>query len=800
VFPVITGSGGIRPGQIRDKFWSRDHGGTNEGPARYAHLWALPMAQSRRLKWAAKRKDNRKKPSAASQRRQQQLVEVNAELDRLVAEFHAILPRSEAEQIGGIYARYSTQFQDSIVDQVRSLLEFAVRNRIFVPREFIFVDLAEKGGKERRPGLIQLREALAGCKFKTLLVFSTNRFFRKAYKSIKLVEEEIVERGLRCVFVKSGIDTGDKDRWRLHLQMLSGLDEAYSTIYAESIRESHVGLASQMLVHGTLAVGYRGEPIPGQFTKRRRPRCIVAIDEAAAPYVRQVFTWFAIDLLHIDEIVRRLNDDPEAPRPPKSEDDRWSHKAVLHLLKNPRYIGIWDYGKTESRWISSADYSRQFPREKPLGTFFFEELRIIDDALWHKAQVRLATFVERRGRKPGTSKKKPASRLLNGLLFCTKHECDLRIGGANAGVFYCKLCRETSAERRPLFTLLNQQLAERCTIRAIRELLVGDPSLVDMIVAACQRAAEQCQQPDVARLGQLRTRLQQLSRAIEVAIRDPGETAEDQQETHQLVRQLRQERSQISAEIGILESARDQPVRVPTREEVEQELARFEQVLEAAASGADAGDRALARVIVELVTGGRIELFQCGERAQHKGWLRGEIHCDLIGNLASRLAGQNIESEEPSTLIVVEFREPSMLDTMAQKARALFEQGVLNVEIGRRLKCSKSRVTRLLRHAFEQTGEVKPDGRTRRSQLEVKHTEVPLYQRIANQVMALMQEGMLLGDIASRLECDRNTITHAVRHWHNSRGLPVPDGRTRRKSLPRRRRRKGDGDSGAKGE
>jgi hypothetical protein len=58
-------------------------------------LWALPIAHSRRREWTAKRKDG-KKTSAAKQRRQQQLAEGHAELDRLVAEFHALLPRSEA--------------------------------------------------------------------------------------------------------------------------------------------------------------------------------------------------------------------------------------------------------------------------------------------------------------------------------------------------------------------------------------------------------------------------------------------------------------------------------------------------------------------------------------------------------------------------------------------------------------------------------------------------------------------------------------------------------------------------------
>lgn len=107
------------------------------------------------------------------------------------------------------------------------------------------------------------------------------------------------------------------------------------------------------------------------------------------------------------------------------------------------------------------------------------------------------------------------------------------------------------------------------------------------------------------------------------------------------------------------------------------------------------------------------------------------------------------------------------------------------MEIARRLKCSKSRVTRLLVHSYEQTGGVKPDGRTRRSQLSDKHSDQPPYQRLSERVMQLYQEDVLLQDIALELKCDRNTVTQAIRYWHTSRDLPVPDGRTRRKSFRR---------------
>jgi transposase len=53
----------------------------------------------------------------------------------------------------------------------------------------------------------------------------------------------------------------------------------------------------------------------------------------------------------------------------------------------------------------------------------------------------------------------------------------------------------------------------------------------------------------------------------------------------------------------------------------------------------------------------------------------------------------------------------------------------------------------------------------------------------ADQVMALFREGLPLQEIAERLGCCRDTVTAAVRHWHESRGLPVPEGRNRRKEL-----------------
>jgi len=70
--------------------------------------------------------------------------------------------------------------------------------------------------------------------------------------------------------------------------------------------------------------------------------------------------------------------------------------------------------------------------------------------------------------------------------------------------------------------------------------------------------------------------------------------------------------------------------------------------------------------------------------------------------------------------------------------------------------------------------------------LERKFAKPPLCQKVADAVIDLCDQGLLLGEIAERLEIDRNTVTAAIRWWHKSRGLPVPDGRTRRKQLAKK--------------
>src|SRR5262249_29284755 len=105
----------------------------------------------------------RKGPRARSEveEERRQLYELTSrEIDLVAAEFDEQIRKAEAATVGAIYARYSSRFQHSISDQVRTLYEAALKQGICVPREYVFFDMAVRGYKEQRPGLSGLRTVL----------------------------------------------------------------------------------------------------------------------------------------------------------------------------------------------------------------------------------------------------------------------------------------------------------------------------------------------------------------------------------------------------------------------------------------------------------------------------------------------------------------------------------------------------------------------------------------------------------------------------------------------------------------
>jgi DNA invertase Pin-like site-specific DNA recombinase len=376
LFPVVPHCGVVEPGQIRSP------------NAAFRGLDFCPAERIRRGRCRCRPASGRgpRKRSDINAERRARYEATNREIDRLVAEAHARLPRHLAKVVGAIYVRFSTWMQDSAEDQVRTILNFAVENGIFVPREHVYFDLAVRGHKSKRDGLDQLRSTLRSKMVKALLLFATNRLFRKVYRTLEFAQEVVSEHGIRAVFVKSGVDSANTDQWQMLLHFRAIMDEFQVKVGAEHIRAALEGLFLGCYVFGTLTFGYAGEPVPGKLTKRGRPRCRIVVHPDEAQIVAWIFEWFVLGLSLI-AIAQKPNAIPNVHLPRRSH--RWSRGTVRAVLMREAYRGLWKFSVTEKTFLPSKDYARQVPREKPLKEATFVNLRIVSDELWFAAQARL---------------------------------------------------------------------------------------------------------------------------------------------------------------------------------------------------------------------------------------------------------------------------------------------------------------------------------------------------------------------------------------------------------------------------
>jgi site-specific DNA recombinase len=700
--------------------------------------------------------------------------ETAAAADRIAAEAHAAMPRSKAESVGAIYVRFSTLFQDSAVDQIRELYDFALANKIFVPRENVFFDLGVRGYKNQRDGLDQLRAVLEAKKVHVLLLFATNRLFRKVYLTLQFVDQTAVENGIRCVFLKSGIDTANKDQWQSLLHMRAMVDEFQVRVNSDHIRAALKGMFLEGLVRGTLHLGYTGEPLAGKLTKRGRPRRRIVINEEEAKIVRLIFEWHVNDRLSLNEIAQKLNGMPEVPKPRNAA--RWRHDSARAVLLRETYRGLWNFSVTERKFLSSKDYTRQIPRDAPLNQTTFENLRIVSDALWFGAQQRLAKNKSVRGRKSKSPGADPSPRILSGLFWCTEHNRPLRACSAFGNYLGCPSCATMDPGARPLFSKAHRKIVLQLLCKHLANLIRLDDDLVSKIISECQVNAIRIQRPDPGEIERLEKFAFDLKRKIDFNLHHPGETDEDLKESADVVRRLRGERSDAQNQLALIRARSDERVQVPSEAEVREMLQHLADVLRNAAAG-KLGDEesARARDILQLLTGGRIEMYQQGERREMQGWLRGRFTIRLLDVLVEKITGASPAKEGNGIDVVIDFKRSRKTDSDADKAIRIWLDGYMSKEIATQLGLGETYVSRLLRIGAERMGLTLEALKTQRKRRPLDPSRLPGYQRIAAEVKALWWDQLYpYAVVARELRCSTTTVNAAVGYWFESRGLPVP--------------------------
>ena len=378
---------------------------------------------------------------------------------------------------------------------------------------------------------------------------------------------------------------------------------------------------------------------------------------------------------------------------------------------------------------------------------------------------------------------RPACHLLSGLIRCGEPSeagvCgrSFHVGGSHGKYMFCPGHAQGTCG---CYTTLPRRLAEELVLREIAARVLNNETWLQAIYRATQAAWRRMRQTLPDELRDVEVALAEVTRKIGRLVDQVEGTDQPDPDLAKRLSERRAERRELEARLtAARRTAAEQPVE-PTLEWVRERVAQLGATLAEAVPAA-------AYALRDLLDGPIIvrEIRRPGRR---RHYLQGVLRIRLATAAAALgvpLGKATAGDEGPCEELTIDFRREDPRDALSERAKELWDCARHHKVIAAELGCSPQYVTKLLKHWSQRHATPLPDGRSRRSDLPPRPEALPLYQRIAGTVMQLYATDMELGDIAARLGHDRNTVTAAVRYWHESRGLPVPDGRTRRKSLPR---------------
>ena len=354
----------------------------------------------------------------------------------------------------GVYLRQSTidgQNHESIEEQLEfirhRLNSCQVRSAIYphgkieISEEFIYLDRG-KTGRVGRDNYDAFKHSIQMGQFRLGLVYDLSRLTRElgslldiyniahAYDVELISVSELISshtEGARIHFIAKGManemqseSISRQTRRGLELRALSGKSTGHNPYGYVSIsqnpdkpRDSHDPANKTVVVH-----------------------------EENAIVVRKIFELYDASAQGVDSIAKLLNEE-QIPSPSGKQ---WIGRTVYVILKQPKYIGVWVYGRTCIKRDSTRDKLIQVNRpQNEWVVQTYERLRIIPQDLWDRVQSKLKTVEETRrlarnksdsiwGRNRGLP-----NHFLTGALVCG--ECGsnfLTISGKGGGYMGCR--------------------------------------------------------------------------------------------------------------------------------------------------------------------------------------------------------------------------------------------------------------------------------------------------------------------------------------------------------------------------
>jgi len=258
------------------------------------------------------------------------------------------------------YIRVSTDSQTeySPDSQLRLIRDYAKRNDMILPDEYIYADEGISGRKaDKRPQFQKMLFEGKQKAFEVILIYHTSRFARNHEESV--VYRSILKReGIEVVSITQ--PNIDEKTDLLMNALYSAMDERYSLELAENVKRGMVEKAMRgetvtAVPYGYKKVSYKGTP---------------QVVEPEAAVVRGVYDDFVNQNVPIRNITLKLNDQGI----PSPRGKLWGRERVNAILENNFYCGYTKYNVRYSGTGKKRPESEQIIRVGKHKPIISEEL------------------------------------------------------------------------------------------------------------------------------------------------------------------------------------------------------------------------------------------------------------------------------------------------------------------------------------------------------------------------------------------------------------------------------------------
>ncbi|MCA9094991.1 MAG: recombinase family protein, partial [Planctomycetaceae bacterium] len=632
----------------------------------------------------------------------------------------------ETFQKAAFYGRFSSskQSEDSIDIQLDICRRRAESDGFMIPEELRFSDEGVSGALPSRAGLDRLKQAVQGGRIQRLYVRSLSRLSRDMVFTV-VDFRWLTSRGVVIISIDDGIDSRQPN-CEITAFITGWKNEQYLKDLAAFVVCGQANRLKQGYAIGDHCYGYRSVVIDDEncfLPRGQKPRKTYQIHEEEAEIVRKIFKWYGEKEKSIPWIATELNR-LKAPLGHRRRSGRWRDDLVRKILLNPKYIGIWFWGQKQNYRDPETKKIRQKRRsEEEIADLRreFPQLRIIVDAVWdqvhqrfHQQHEKWKFYRESNGRLSGS----PAG---------TEHR---RSQHMLVGTVFCQHCgarlyvggSHGQYQYCPNYrngtcrnrTMLLIDLAERLLLSEIQQRILDTPDWIKLVYERAISLWQERQNEHPHSVDQLENQMAKLKQKIDVLLN----RLEDAQGSFSLLDRLKQretERKRLEREIAIARRKSQEVMPPPTLERIHKYLLDLWGLLQPRGSE--------AVLPLRNLVGGKILAEQIDRGGKKRDFIRLHVRLDIAACSSA---------SEPSTLTVPYGESPREADDH-------YEQGV----------------------TFSIDCRVPPES-----------------ERLADEVVRLWNQGMLLKDIAESIGKDRNFTKKAFSIWHEKRGLPVPDVRS----------------------